>query len=453
MRIRELAWINDFYREISPYIFIRDEDRVLIIPPNRVYKLNATGMALIRHLSRGHRIERLPGLSDGPRAGEVNAFFSDLRDLYGGYPEFPDRRKSVERVSYTFDFTCLPILGEIAVTYRCNNRCLFCYAGCGPAAAACGRGETGTEIMPRSYELSLSGIKRIIRIFKEKAKIPFFSFTGGEPLLRCDLEKMIAFATRIGLRVNLISNGTLATEKRARTLHASGLRTAQISLESFREEVHDGLTGTAGSFRRTIAGLGHLLNAGISVQTNTTLNSVNIDKIELMPAFLRTLGIERFAMNLFIPTSSVGAERNGRLFLSYSEVACSIDRIRKAAEEQGLTFYWYSPLPYCLYNPIAKGLGNKSCAAMDGLISVSPKGDVLPCSSYPEPMGNLLDRPFEEIWFSERAAFFKKKRHAPAGCRDCESFTACQGACPLYWKFAGTGELDAVKPRVEEVTA
>jgi len=106
-----------------------------------------------------------------------------------------------------------------------------------------------------------------------------------------------------------------------------------------------------------------------------------------------------------------------------------------------MTFYWYSPIPHCHYNTIARGLGNKSCAAMDGLLSVSPAGDVLPCSSYPEPMGNVLSQDFRDIWFSPRAAFFKNKEYAPAECAGCDSFTACQAACPLYWSYAGTSEI------------
>ena len=106
-----------------------------------------------------------------------------------------------------------------------------------------------------------------------------------------------------------------------------------------------------------------------------------------------------------------------------------------------MTFYWYSPIPHCHYNTIAHGLGNKSCAAMDGLLSVSPAGDVLPCSSYPEPMGNLLTQGFRDIWFSARAGFFKNKEYAPRECAGCGSFTACQAACPLYWRYAGTSEI------------
>jgi radical SAM protein with 4Fe4S-binding SPASM domain len=112
-----------------------------------------------------------------------------------------------------------------------------------------------------------------------------------------------------------------------------------------------------------------------------------------------------------------------------------------AARAEGLVFYWYSPTPHCLYNPIARSLGNKSCAAMDGLISVSPTGDVLPCSSYPKPMGNLLRDGFRAIWFSEGARHFKQKEYAPAACAGCGSFRACQAACPLYWDRVGTAEI------------
>ena len=56
-------------------------------------------------------------------------------------------------------------------------------------------------------------------------------------------------------------------------------------------------------------------------------------------------------------------------------------------------------------------------------------------------MGNLLAQDFRDIWFSSRAEFFKNKRYAPVECEGCGSFTACQAACPLYWRYAGTSEI------------
>jgi radical SAM protein with 4Fe4S-binding SPASM domain len=491
-----IGWIDDFFSRIKDYLFFRDEDDLLILPPNRVVKLNGSGSALLKHLAGGRSIRRFPGLKPGRRALEVNTFFSNLKALYENTLTDLDSAHAVERRQFGFDFTTLPVLGELAVTYRCNNRCRFCYAGCGEAektVQTAGSGKSASagptpashagklsagrrllqaevaepvrepsttdpslppqaEVPPASApalpphpesrpsaELPLRKLKKIIRIFKEEAKIPFFSFTGGEPLLRGDLEVLIRYAEKLGLRTNLITNGRLATVERARSLFKAGMRTAQVSLESPDPEIHDALTGITGSWRQSVDGIAALQSAGISVQTNTTLTAENADTAVRLPEFLSRIRISRFSMNLYIPVT--GSRENGPLFFPYSRTGEMLDRIRKEAQKYGLVFYWYSPLPHCQYNPIARGLGNKSCAAMDGLISVSPAGDVLPCSSYPEPMGNLLDRPFTDIWFSSRAAFFKQKQYAPPECSGCPAFTACQAACPLYWTFAGTKEI------------
>lgn len=443
MRVRDLSWIDPFFRGMREHLFVREEDRVLILPPNQVYKLNDSGLAILGHLMAGKRIARLPGLRDGERAREVHDFFTDIKELADCDGPRPGVRRSVQRIPYGFDYTSLPILGEIAVTYRCNNACLFCYAGCG--ARGCGTAGAG------GHEMSLEEVKRVIRVFREDAKIPFFSFTGGEPTLRSDLPAMIRYARETGLSVNLITNATLVDGVMARALHAAGLSTAQVSVESPDAEEHDALTATPGSHRRTLAGIRALQEAGIAVQTNTTLTAHNAASLPRLAPFLKGLGVRRFACNLFIP-SGTGLSRP-ELFLRYSDLPPLVEGLAADAARAGLVFYWYSPLPHCIWNPIAKGMGNKSCAAMDGLLSVSPAGDVLPCSSWPEPAGNLLREPFRGIWFSPRGSYFKNKEYAPRECLGCQGFRACQAACPLYWKHAGTAELAARAPagRQEEV--
>ncbi len=425
----DLGWVDEFYAAVRDYILVRKEDRVLILPPNRVYKLNETAFRVLDYLRQGKKLMQFPGL-DSRKAGDILAFFRDLKRIYEG------EEVALERVPYDFDFTRLPVLGEIAVTYRCNNRCSFCYAGCGGGEGSCASPPNDGR------EMSLPEIKKVIGIFKEKAQIPFFSFTGGEPLLRGDLEEMAAYAVRLGLRVNLITNGTLATEERARFLFQSGLRTAQVSLESPEASVHDELAGREGSFEQTLKGIQNLMAAGFSVQTNTTVTRKNRDGLLSMPAFLAGLGIARFSMNLFIPTGS--GLHHEELLVRYREIGSFIDSVRREAYRAGLTFYWYSPTPFCHYNPIARGLGNKSCAAMDGLISVTPSGEVIPCSSYNEAMGSLLSDEFMSLWFSQRARFFKEKRYAPEACSGCDVFVSCQAACPLYWQFAGTDEISPI---------
>jgi len=424
----KLAWIYSFWNSLSPYAYARIEDEVIILPPNLVYKTNRTGAQLLAHLSAGGRFEDIPGFGQ-ERADQIAEFFTSLKAAYEGTPvELP-------RVSYGFDFTRLPVLGEIALTYRCNNRCRFCYAGCGDTEAA--------ERAFGTNELDTHGFKKIIDIFRDEAKIPFFSFTGGEPLVRPDVEELTAYAVSRGLRVNLVTNGRLATPERAASLFAAGLTTAQVSLEAPESELHDRLCGYTGAFAESIAGIRALINAGFSVQTNSTLTRANRDSLLDLPAFVATLGIKRMSMNLFIPVGSGSSATD--LFIPYSETGAFVDQVRKKAYAAGVEFFWYSPTPMCLYNPIARGLGNKSCAACDGLLSVSPSGDVLPCSSWPEPVGNLVSDGFRAVWFSDKAAWFKEKQYAPAQCRACSSFSACQAACPLYWKHAGYSELENVK--------
>jgi radical SAM protein with 4Fe4S-binding SPASM domain len=447
----DLSWVPAFWASVRDYIFVREEDDVVILPPNLVYKTNATGVRVLKALESGARLERIEGL-DAAKLADIAAFLGDIRDLCDG------KNVATAQVPYGFDFTRLPILGEIAVTYRCNNRCLFCYAGCG--GGSCGHGGieaagTATEAALESTpafpsgvaagELGTAELKRVIDIFRDKAKIPFFSFTGGEPLLRKDLEELIAYAGERRLRVNLITNGTLASPERARSLHEAGLRTAQVSLESPDAAIHDALCGAPGSHAATLGGIAALREAGVKVQTNSTLTRRNRESLLGMPGFLRSLGVERFSMNLYIP--SAGSQTAPDLFVPYEETGSFVDEVRARAAREGLTFFWYSPTPLCIYNPVARGLGNKSCAAADGLLSVAPSGDVLPCSSYPESLGNLLERDFGDIWFSQRAAHFKNKRYAPEACAACASFTACQAACPLYWAYAGYGELERAAAR------
>ena len=378
-----LDWVDALWKRSGDLFMLRDEDGVFILPPNRVYHLNPTAARIIKWLQAGNSIHDFPGLDSEERQLQVDSFFQNIARALA------NQTHHAKRIPFTFDYTKLPILGEIAVTYRCNNRCRFCYAGCD---GACGRLDS-PDIEPEKIE-------RIIDIFKSEAKIPFFSFTGGEPLMRKDLERLMRYAVSKDLKINLVTNGTLATPERAKSLYEAGLRTAQISLESPDEEIHDALCGRKGSWQQTIDGINNLREAGIAVQTNTTSTTMNIDSLERLPELSKKLGCVR------------------------------------------MSILWYSPLPMCIYNPLAKGLGNKSCAACDGLISVDPEGNVLPCSSWDEPVGNLLTDGFQNVWFNERAKAIKNKCFAHPVCQQCHAFVACQGACPLYWQYAGYDELE-----------
>ncbi len=436
------GWVDDYMTHVRPHFEVREEDALLIVLPNRAVKLNRSGLSILSFLKAGGSIDDvLCRVGGNPsRRTDLFHFLCDVRSLLNGCLGEGRGRRGVRHVPHPAVFNTLPVLSEIALTYRCNLRCAFCYAACG-----CRSGPAGSTAPaggpPRGTELSTGRVVRILEIIRREAKVPSVSFTGGEPTLRSDLERLVEAAVKLGLRVNLITNAVLlAGGDRARRLRSAGLHSAQVSLEGPRADVHDRLTGVAGSFERTMAGLRSLQDAGVHVHTNTTLNAVNAACIEELVRFIHGLGLRRLSMNLIIPA---GSAARLDLQVPYSRAGELVERAREEAARVGIEFLWYSPTPMCLFNPLAAGLGNKSCAACDGLLSVSPAGDVLPCSSYPEAVGNLLESPFLDVWNSARAVFFRRKEYAPAECSGCEDFLACAGACPLYWSAMGTAEIPA----------
>lgn len=437
-----LDWIDAYVARLRGYVVVRAEDALLIKVPNEAHKLNAAGVAVLGRLLEGETVEALwrsyGGTAEVRR--DLYHFFVGLKQVLQGCVDEQRLPPGVVRRPFALGFSELPVLSEVALTYRCNLRCRFCYAGCGCHREA------------ESPELATADVKRVLDAIRNEAQVPSVSFTGGEPTLRADLPELVRYAAAdLGLRVNLISNGTLIDAGLAARLREAGLASAQVSLEAPDAARHDALTGAVGSFARSVAAVGHLREAGIRVHTNTTLNRENLAAAERMPWFVRELGLERFSMNLVIPAgNAAGAAAGAALPLApvardinvrYSELVALLPAIAEQARRAGVEFMWYSPTPVCVFNPVAHGLGNKGCAACDGLLSVSPTGDVLPCSSWPESVGNLLAEPFTAIWRSRRGAGIRAKECAPAGCEACEEFALCQGACPLYWRHFGCAEI------------
>lgn len=428
-----VEWIDGYVGRIKPFVRVREADSLLIKIPNHTQKLNRQAVKLLKFLLGGGSavavVESYPEDRRDAVSLDIYYFFRDLMSILKGCGGDPDRR-AVETKAFALGHNSLPVLSEIAVTYRCNLACRFCYAGCG-----CRKDEEHPE-------LPADRIKEILDVIAGEAEVPSVSFTGGEPLLRPELPELVAHAKSLGMWANLITNGTLADRETVERLRAAGLDSAQVSVEAGGAAVHDAIVAQPGAFGKMRRGVENIMRAGIRVHTNTTVSALNKDHLEGILDLVKSLGLDKFSMNLLMPVGS--ADRNfGETFVSYTEAGKIVERVRGMAEARGLEFMWYSPTPLCIYNPIAGGLGNKGCAACDGLLSVAPDGDVLPCSSYPRPLGNILKEKgnFKGLWNGADFVWFREKRFAHGECRECRHLAACNGGCPLYWERAGYGEL------------
>ncbi|MCD4655812.1 radical SAM protein [bacterium] len=435
----DLSWIEPYVQRIRSYVSVRLKDNVLIRMPNECFKLNASGACLLHYLLNGGKLKKvLKERSHDPEAHrQINEFFSAISLMLGSNLCERFESDAVDRVGFELGYIELPILAELAITDRCNIRCRFCYASC-----LCSDDSDQTIPVLPNDELTTRQFKKIIKIIRYDAGVPSMSFTGGEPMLRKDIYDLIRYAaTDMGMRVNLITNGTLITEKKAHKLKVAGLASAQVSIESPDPLIHDQLTQVKGSQARSIKGLKALVSAGIMVHFHATICSENSDSLIKMPEFAKDLCIDRFSLNMIIP---VGRGKDDILAVRYRDMSTILQPIISAARKNDVKFMWYAPTPLCLFNPIAHRLGNKGCAACEGLLAIDPQGNVLPCSSWKEPVGSLLTDNFKSIWFGERARWLRGKEAAPAECDGCSDFSVCHGSCPLYFKAFPEDRIDLI---------
>ncbi len=419
---------ESFVNSTREYIFIRPVDNLLILRPNRVHFLNPTATMLLHTLYNQETIDVNAVIEAGAARYNVSPerieqdLHKLLQSLSALLKEDPSGMLAVKSTEFGTHKRKYPVLGEIALTYRCQNRCFFCYA------SSPERGRTVPE-------MSTAEVKRVIEKIAQQAQVPTLSFTGGEPTLRGDLPELVAYVREQGLRVNLITNGIKCADADfVAKLADAGLHSAQVSLESGDAAIHDEVVAHKGAWARTMQGVRNLKVANIHTHTNTTINHLNYESLPAMIDMLAEMEQPYLSMNMLIRTGgAVGTED-----INYSNIGEIVLKLKEHAEEREMRFVWYSPVPLCLFNPAEYNLGAPSCSAADGLLSIAPDGQVLPCSSFETGIGNLLHEDFETIWQRRAARYWRDKEFMPPGCRDCDLADLCCGACPLYWDEQGT---------------
>jgi len=187
------AFAAEFITSTRDYVFIRPEDRLLILRPNKIHHLNRTATEMLTTLYAQATpdvdavVRQTAARYDVPEAQVAADLDRLLRSLSLVLQDQDGAAPAVRRTPFGSHFRELPVLSEIALTYRCQNRCTFCYA-------------SSPDRGPKVPEMTTAQVKRILDIIVDDARVPTVSFTGGEPTLRPDLPELIAYAKSRRLR-------------------------------------------------------------------------------------------------------------------------------------------------------------------------------------------------------------------------------------------------------------
>jgi GTP 3',8-cyclase len=171
---------------------------------------------------------------------------------------------------------------RISVTDRCNFRCVYCMP---------------KEVFGRSYRfmdrkelLTFEELERVARAFVDHG-VQKIRITGGEPLLRRDLEQLVARLAAIdGLDLTLTTNGALLPQK-AQPLADAGLRRITVSLDSLDDAIFRAMNDVDFPVDRVLEGIDAAVAAGLPVKVNVVVKrGLNDDQVLELARFFRGSG-------------------------------------------------------------------------------------------------------------------------------------------------------------------
>ena len=281
-----------------------------------------------------------------------------------------------------------PVLVNFEVTMRCNARCGFCDYWKTPAAT-------------RANELT--SFAAAAREFKPM----LVTFTGGEPLLRKDLEQLVA-GVRGAVRytyVQLITHGGMLSVERAKSLWDAGVDQFNISLD-YLDSRHDDARGIPGLAAKILDVVPKMKAAGIGgIKFNTVIKRDNLD--QLMPI------VERAAsMNVGVNFSLYTDSKNGNKdqLLEAEHMDALSDVIKKLLAYKNFKRGVISNSDYYLEQipRYSRGEMTELCESGMATIHIDPHGMVRRCPDFP------ADGPWQEY-----------KGYEPIACNDC--YYACRG--------------------------
>lgn len=203
---------------------------------------------------------------------------------------------------------------RVSVTDRCNFRCTFCM----PA-------EQKYDFLPRPQILTFEEIARLVRVFVALG-VRKVRLTGGEPLLRSNLESLIAqLAVLDGIEDLALTTNAYLLEKKARSLREAGLDRVTVSLHSLDPTTFAELSGLGMELERVLAGIRAAVAAGLGpVKLNVVaMRGVNDHEIVDLARFAR----DHDCVVRFIEYMDVGTLNswNPELVLSAREILERID--------------------------------------------------------------------------------------------------------------------------------
>lgn len=273
-----------------------------------------------------------------------------------------------------------PIITNFAVTAKCPCDCWHC-----SFSNRC-----------KNQELTLEELKSGISQVQDMGA-SVIGITGGEPLLRNDLEEIIESIDERSMPV-LFTTGYKLTEERVKALINAGLKIVVISLDHYNADVHDKRRGKDGMFETAVKAIKMFQDQGLYTAVSFVPNRETVDnKEELYKIldFFKELGINDMRLTSPILSGHLTTKHNEKLSKEHIKTITEFqNRCLKNKDYPGVFAY-----------DVFEGKDFYGCGAGFHYIFIDSSGNVCPCDFAMLGMGNIKEKPLIEIWESISSKF------------------------------------------------
>lgn len=311
--------------------------------------------------------------------------------------------------------TKFPYFVDWAITARCNLSCKHC--------RGFPKGEVSTE--------------RARKLIDEIAELRpgWVIVEGGEPLLRPDLFELLGLMRQKGLEVHLITNGMVISPKIIAALKQLGVK-VMVSIDGANKATYEAIRNGA-DFDTVVQSARTYATEGLLEAINITLLKENFREIPEFFDLAVSVGVNRVTIIGLKPCQDFTQK-----LLTPEEYGEAIKLACQAAQETGVEFFFDEPFFWpavrewgLLAHQPAVGTGivvsSTSACVFGEYIFIETNGGVKPCSFPPMTVGNVNDKPLDEIWKDMLASplvqQIKDQKTRVGHCRSCQYLEDCKG--------------------------
>ena len=255
--------------------------------------------------------------------------------------------------------------------------------------------------------------------------------SGGEPLLRQDLEFLAARAVALGHRpVVSCNDGSLLTEDRIKSLSLAGVKHFSFSMHSEVEIDHDRFVRKAGAYKNALQAFERIKANGLTFQINTTVLPQNYKRLEEIMKWVISTGASAWHLFFIVPTGRA-SNISDEVRLSNEETNKVLEQISDLADKKEIPIKVTCAPQYAQLRAskgLPSGSHGRSCMAGNGYIFVSWKGEVKPCGYFDLVVGNVREQPLAKIYKENKVLIdMREQTKLNGACGLCKFKTICGG--------------------------